>query len=287
MIRLSVNVLTSAAVLLQRLESYHFSSQAELAYSKIASISVEDIFAFSQNCGWVHESANKPSLTPRGNELLELYHQELHMDLKRAMLQDYVFGAAPIWSNRIPYGRREAAIFMTRDEKACFTEAGLLSDRLDTAVVEWWDTMANRVRERVQKERNDTGRIGERHTIKYEWTRTNVEPKWMSIDSNLLGYDIKSKLSAEDDNILLIEVKTSYLPLDEARFYITSHEWRIAKTSSAYMFHLWCLSDNQKLLAVISPDEICPYIPTNHLEGEWESANIPFSCFESHFIKVA
>ena len=41
------------------------------------------------------------------------------------------------------------------------------------------------------------------------------------------------------------------------------------------MFHLWCLSGNKKLLAIISPDDIYPYIPTNNLAGEWESAKIP------------
>lgn len=66
----------------------------------------------------------------------------------------------------------------------------------------------------------------------------------------------------------------------------TSHEWNVALTSRAYVFHLWCLSNSKKMLAVISPDELLPYIPTNNLEGQWESAKIPFSCFEGQFVEI-
>ena len=129
MIRLSMNVLASALALLNRIETYTFSSLSELAYSKIASISAEDIFAFSSNCGWVSENENELALTKRGTGLLRLQTQGLLVDLKRQMLTDYVLKCAPIWSNRIPYGRREASIFMSKDEKACFADAGLLSER--------------------------------------------------------------------------------------------------------------------------------------------------------------
>lgn len=287
MIRLSVNVLTSAMALLKRLETYHFSSLSEMAYFKITSISAEDIFDFSHNCGWVCENENTPILTKRGARLLRLQEQGLLIDLKRQMLMDYVLKAAPIWSNRIPYGRREAAIFMSKDEKACFSEAGLLSERLDPGIIDWWDTIANQIRAQVQQVKNDTGRIGERNTIKYEIARTVSEPIWMSVDSNLAGYDIESRVSKDNPDTLLIEVKASTFTLSQAAFYVTSHEWSVAITSTAYVFHLWCLSGNKKLLAVISPNDVQPYIPTNNLEGEWESTKIPFSCFESKFVEIA
>lgn len=138
MIRLSVNILTSVIILLQRLTSYQFSSISELTYTKITSISAEDVFEFAQNCGWVLESENALVLTPHGNDILRLHDQGLYSTLKRTMLMDYILKTSPIWSNRIPYGRIEAAIFMTKDEKACFVEAGLLSDRLNPGVIDWW-----------------------------------------------------------------------------------------------------------------------------------------------------
>ena len=233
MIRLSINVITSAVLLLHRLESYRFSSLTELAYTKISSINVEDLFDFSQNCGWVCVNENAPTLTLRGKGILNLHNQGLNNDLKRTMLMDYVLTVSPIWSNRIPYGRSEAAIFMTKDEKACFAEAGLLSDRLDSSVIEWWDAVANKVRAKAQQVQSDTGRIGERNTIKYEQERTNSEPKWMSVESNLAGYDVRSKISSDDPSALLIEVKTSTSSLEQAYFHVTSHEWKVAQTSLA------------------------------------------------------
>ena len=286
MIRLSVNVLTSAIALLKRLDTYHFASLVELAYSKIISISAEDIFNFAKECGWVGEDGDKPFLTSRGHGFLRLQDQGLINDLKRQMLADYILKVSPIWSNRIPYGRSEAVIFMTKDEKACFAETGLLSEQLDSSIIDWWDMIANQMRTRSQQSKNDIGRIGERNTIKYERNRTAFEPKWMSVDSNLAGYDVKSRLSKDDPATLLIEVKTSTFILREASFHVTAHEWNVAMTSLAYVFHLWCLSDDKKLLAIISPNEVQPYIPTNNLEGEWENAKIPFSCFEKKFVEI-
>ena len=109
----------------------------------------------------------------------------------------------------------------------------------------------------------------------------------MSIDSNLAGYDIKSQMSKDNSGPLLIEVKASTFALGQAEFHITSHEWNVALTSRAYVFHLWCLFGNKKMLAIISPSDVMPYIPTNNLEGQWESANIPFSCFENKFVEIA
>ena len=116
MIRLSMNVLTSALALLRRIEIYDFSSLSELSYSKIVSISAEDIFEFSSSCGWASESESGLTLTTRGIGLLRFQTQGLLIDLKRQMLTDYVLKCAPIWANRIPYGRREATIFRVKKE---------------------------------------------------------------------------------------------------------------------------------------------------------------------------
>ena len=154
-----MNVLASSLALLNRIETYSFSSLSELAYSKIVSISAEDIFSFSTSCGWVSENENALILTKHGTGLLRLQAQGLLINLKRQMLADYVLKTAPIWSNRIPYGRREATIFMSKDEKACFADAGLLSDHLDTGIITWWDTIATKIRTQDQQAKNETGRL--------------------------------------------------------------------------------------------------------------------------------
>lgn len=249
MIKLSMNVLASALALLKRIEIYGFSSLSELSYSKIVSISAEDIFEFSSSCGWVSESESGLALTTRGIGLLRLQAQGLLIELKRQMLTDYVFRCAPIWANRIPYGRREATIFMSKDERACFADAGLLSNHLDAGIVDWWDTIATNIRMQTKQLKTGIGRLGERNTIKYEKSRTNIDPIWMSIDSNLVGYDIKSQVSKNNSDTLLIEVKASTFILSRAEFHVTSNEWNVALTSGAYVFHLWCLADGKKMLA--------------------------------------
>ena len=166
MIRLSMNVLSSARVFLSYIENYKFLTLSELAYSRIASINAEDIFAFSSGCGWISENENVLALTERGFELLWLQKQGMETDLKRQMLMDYLLKFAPIWSSRIPFGRRETAIFMSKDERACFVDAGLLSDHIDSGVVNWWDTIAIQIKTQTQRARNETGRLGEQNTIK-------------------------------------------------------------------------------------------------------------------------
>lgn len=286
MIRLSHNVLTAAGILLQRMETFQFSSLSELAYSRIASISTEDIFEFASVCKWVSVEDNKPIITKRGDSIGLLQKQGALCDAQRLMLEDYVINAVPIWSGRIPYGRREASIFMTKDESACFTEAGLLTEQLDTAIIEWWDRIAARIRLSSQRQKSDIGRIGERNTVEFEKRRTGVQPKWVAIESNLAGYDVQSRIGQNDPTLLLIEAKTSTSPLSDAQFHVTSHEWNVALTSTAYQFHLWCISETRKLLAIITPDEVFPYIPTNNLKGEWESAKIPFDCFRNNFVDI-
>ena len=106
----------------------------------------------------------------------------------------------------------------------------------------------------------------------------------MAVESNLVGYDVKSQQSKDDPAVLLIEVKTSNLALSEACFHVTSNELSVALTSIAYVFHLWCLHGDKKLLAIITPSEVYPYIPTNNLDGEWESTSIPFWCFKNKFV---
>lgn len=286
MIRLSVNVLNSAIALIERLDTYRFSSLSELLYSSIVSMNSEDIFTFSSKCGWVEVIDNIPQLTARGVALLSLKKQGLENKLKKYMLEDYVLCAAPIWTNRIPSGRREAMIFMSKDERACFTDAGLLSENPSINVVNWWDMIAGYIRAQTQQNKTNIGRSGESCTIEYEKARTNIEPKWMSLDSNLVGYDVLSRTSANSTEPLLIEVKTSKLSVDDADFHVTSNEWRVASISKAYLFHLWSLFNGYKKLAILAPNEVLPYIPTNNLDGEWESAKIPFSCFAEKFISI-
>lgn len=203
------------------------------------------------------------------------------------MLADYVMNVNPAWAKRIPYGRKESFIFMSKDEQACFYEAGLMNDEPDNRDIKWWDQIANYIRSQDDLFRNETARKGELYTVLYESNRTVKKPQWISIDSNLTGYDVISCVSKDNKARLLIEVKCSELSINNAEFYITAHEWHTACNSSNFLFYLWCLYDNKKQLAIVKPSTILPYIPTNNETGKWQTVRILFNSFKQMFTEIA
>ncbi len=283
MIRLSVNVITSAMMLLKRIEENYFSNVLALTYSQIFSISAESLFNFSSQCKWCELKDDLPTLTNRGKEIVSLLNNDLTQLTKREMLRDYILEIKPIWVFRIPYGRKEASVYMTKDEVACFMEAELLSDRIDSSIVKWWDMISEMIRADVKNNKLEIGRLGEEYSLKYEKERTKSEPMWISIDTNMAGYDIKSQTDSTCHTPLLIEVKASKENINHADFYLSSHEWLVAKTSTNYIFHLWSVYDERKMLAIVTPSELESFIPTNNLTGEWESVKIPFRSFADNF----
>jgi hypothetical protein len=288
MIRLSVNVLTSIVTLLKRIEMFQFSSVGELRLiNQVAQIDNEDLFSLACTCNWaMKDKDSKPLLTERGRKISTLNKNGAYSEYLHIMLFDYILSAHPIWANRIPYGRTEATIFMTKDEKACFFEANLLNELPSSDIVTWWDNLADNLRLEVERHKIDIGRQGEQLTIYYERKRTMEEPKWVAIDSNLAGYDIKSQKSEINNSTLLIEVKTSYEELENAFCYLSVREWTTALTAKDYLFHFWCLSGGRKRIAVVLPSQVDRYVPTNNLSGKWESVKIPFACFKNDFIEV-
>lgn len=282
-----MNVLYSSTQLLKRLYSYKFVSENDLYLSKITTIDTRIIFEFSKKCGWVTiEDHCTPTLTDEGMELAKLSIDRFEKEVIRKMLYSYILKISPAWSNRILYGRKEASIFMSKDEQACFIEAGLLSENPEMAVIEWWDQIANILRQKNNINKNDIGRRGEFLTIIYEKERTGISPTWISIDSNLTGYDIRSQISEDNNRALLIEVKTSSKSVESAHFHVTSNEWSVASTAESYAFYLWHLSEKQKMLAILRPDIVKEYIPSNNRSGKWESVKIPYSTFKEFFIEI-
>lgn len=287
MIRLSANVLDAAVVLLKRLERHEYTSVDDLCYTTLSRIDPSEIWRLALKCDWVFEEHFRPKLTRKGCKILELESQNQYEERMKEMLLDYVLRIKPIWANRIPAGRREATIFMTKDEQVCFMEAGLLEEMPSPRVVAWWDKITENIRSQQDEINTNVGRLGERCTIEYEKKRVGVTPKWISINSNLAGYDIKSQDSFSDDTPVFIEVKASIAHWDDAFFYITANEWNTAKVSKGYIFYLWYFENNKRMLATIRPDKMQEYIPINNMTGEWISTRIPFNSFKEDFFEVA
>ena len=285
MIRLSMNVIGASIALIKHIDVDNGAPYQDIhSLYRISDIDIEDILDILLKCKLLETREKNLYLSDVGKQI-QLSAGTGYEDCIRIILKAYIEVIEPLWSNRIPYGRYEAITFMSKDEKSCFSEAGLLSENPDMKIVQWWDELSEFIRSKTEDNKNVIGRSGEQYTISYEERRTGSKPKWKSIDSNLVGYDILSATSACDNTPLLIEVKTSSEDMQHAFCHISSNEWRVAKQSSSYAFYLWNIQAGKKLIAVVQPDELTPHIPENKESGEWESVKIPFSCFSDKFVE--
>ncbi len=281
MIRISVNVLTAIQMLMSKSIKYEISNEEGLWSANSSQIDTAWLIETAHKCNWIDRNNKMFQLTDRGYSLFadERVFNKLML---RDMLYDYITSFHPVWSYKIPIGRSEAIFIMTEDEKACFFEAGLLDENPDHSIVEWWDKLSLIIRKSSDERKSQIGRKGERLTILNEVLRTGVQPHWISIDSNLAGYDVLSQVSIEDTSVLLIESKASEANIEGAFCHITANEWHTAKNSKHYKFYFWLIGANNKL-AMLDPIQIEPYIPTNNATGKWKNVKIPFSSFSEQF----
>ena len=197
----------------------------------------------------------------------------------RMIIAEYIRRVLPPWSLRFPAGRMETVATLPPDIVSCFHSAGLLDSDLDESIVHWWSAMAAFIRSKLGENKVETGYNGEMLSLQYETKRTGRRPKWISFESNYAGYDLASTMSAECDEVRLIEVKTSKQPLESASFFVSENEWSVAASHlESYHFHLWLLGD-RPILVDIPSREIAPHIPQNRDAGLWKSVEIPFSIF--------
>lgn len=288
MIRLSMSVISSATKLLRFLDDKIVRTVGEVrTLYKIGDIDVDDLTEMLQKCELItDENENCWGITGSGNYVLEEIKKCNYENAYRIILEKYIILVAPLWSKRIPSGRNEAIIFMTKDEKACFYEASLINDNPTDDEIIWWDHISELMRKVSDENKVKIGRTGEKLTLLYEEKRTGVRPKWMAIDSNLLGYDIKSVCSNNGEQIpLFIEVKTSTAGINEAFCHISSHEWEVSRSAPAYMFYFWSIRGALYRIATLSKNDLEPHIPYNNNDGTWESVKIPFRVFEEKFVE--
>lgn len=281
MIRISVNVLTAIQMLMRKSIKYEISNEELLWSVNSSQIDTAWIIETAHKCKWIDRNNKVFRLTNRGYTLFT-NNETFNKDTLRDMLYDYITSYCSAWSYKIPVGRSEAILIMTEDEKACFFEAGLLDENPDYSIVEWWDKLSLVIRKNSDERKSQIGRKGERLTILSETARTGMKPQWISIDSNLAGYDVLSRVSREDESALLIESKASEANIEGAYCHITANEWHTARNSKCYKFYFWLIGASNEL-AILDPYQIAPYIPTNNATGTWESVKIPFSSFSEHF----
>ncbi len=197
----------------------------------------------------------------------------------RKMLTEYIRRVLPPWSFRIPSGRMETVAILPADVVSCFQAAKLLDAEPDEQMVAWWFEMSEFVRGKLGERKVVTGYRGEVLSIQFETRRTGRKPKWVSFESNYAGYDLSSTVSAECQDVRLVEVKSSGRPVEAATFFVSENEWRVAASCRGdYHFHLWLLGE-KPILADVPSQSIAPHIPQNHSAGLWKTVEIPFSAF--------
>ena len=204
----------------------------------------------------------------------------------RKVLESYIRARRPAWANRMPVGRQEAFAAMNRDERFCFRQAGLDDVSVDDDLVVWWDRISSEFRGQSEREMLAIGRRGERLTIEYEFRRTGVTPKWISVETNFAGYDILSVDDSKGRCPRRIEVKTSERSIETAGLTISRNEWDTASCSrDGYWFYLWCLHQDVRV-AIVSVREMERHVATNNGEGHWMSIKVPFAAFSSRFVSI-
>lgn len=284
---ISVGQLSETLLLLSAIKTYNCVNWDDIDHLTVCyGINKPLAYSFALQCEWIVSDSRSVFFTERGNEIIQEFNGlEISRPLWLNVLYDYVSICRPSWANMIPYGRRETYLFMTNDEKRCFIESGLMEGTEDV-VVAWWDRLAQLFRGEHSDQLEDVGRIGERITLQYEKKRTHSIPIWESVDSNRSGYDIMSKKELDSDESILIEVKSSFKRIEEARMIITRNEWDVASCGyniNRYFFYLWLLGDSKRL-AIIPAKEIIKHIPQEMGCGHWKTLEIGFELFRLDFI---
>lgn len=250
---------------------------------RIEVLPASDVVNFAKGIGWVGaDNDGKAAMTASGAMVHRLSSTSQRI---RYALLDYIGIIQPAWAQLTPRGRQETLSALSPEVWQCFAEAGLINDYSEE-IVSWWDALAARARGHKSQIQLETGRQGERLSIKYEEMRTGKKPAWQAVESNLAGYDILSIVDSLDNRKLQIEVKTTSAVVGHGYFYITRNEWETCLLADSYAFHLWALGGETPTLAVLDTKIITPHVPTNNGTGFWESVEIPFKEFFSFFVEV-
>lgn len=287
---ISVNIIQKALKLLKTIHDNECNTISDIYYLRLPyGYNLQSSLDFAIQCKWLLIENSQVSCSEEGLSIINSFDgNSITPQLWRQILYIYISVCTPAWSKRIPYGRKEAFLFMNEEEQRCFSEAGLINSQEDE-VIEWWDKLAGIERAQKNASFNEVGRKGEKLTLEYEERRTGIIPTWKSIETNTSGYDVLSHRSSENNEQILIEVKTSTQAITDSKAIVTRHEWEVANYANnlnRYFFHFWDLSNRQKKLAILSVDEISNHIPMDCESGKWETASVPFSVFRERFVDL-
>jgi len=241
-------------------------------FTKYGSSTATDVYETATRLSWIC-TADNGQLVP--TELGKVANQGENRPIKlRFQLSNIIESTRPVWAGLLPKGRKEAEAGFPEEIRQCFEEALLLGDPTND-VVDWWDRLAGIMREVSQRKLLETGRRGERLSLRYEQQRTDQLPKWQAVETNYAGYDVLSIVDKGNETALKIEVKASDRVFKYAAIFITEHEWITAtKSPSTYLFHIWLFEPNP-MLFVVPSTVVVAHAPKNQGKGKWRNAAVP------------
>lgn len=220
-----------------------------------------------------------------GSALLDVIQIELsdkgrRFDL-RFVISRLIQLAQPWWLRLVPYGREQVKAVLNQNQIQCLREASLFDAVPSSEVVAWWDDLSASMRGVIDAERMLQAREAERRSLQYERDRLQslgltLEPQWVSLEDNTLGYDIKS-YDVRDDKVVgrLIEVKSTAAD----SIFITRNEWRnAASAASNYCFHVWKIPGDRVLVYPV--EAVRPCIPIDQGAGEWQNVRVTLGALE-------
>lgn len=263
----SVGILYSVYTFLELIKKVEIiDSDFVKTFNQFNVANASSVLEASIKYNWVSvNSENKLFVTSKGETILKISHESerLRVQLTEMILQD-----TPLWAKNFHLGRNEVVQFLKPNIYQCLKEANLLNG-YSSDIVEWWDNISYFTRSNSDIYLCKLGRHAEGLSVKYEAKRIGRSPKWVSIDSNLVGYDMLSVLSSSDNTLLPIEVK-AFHSSSTPRFYLSANEWEVAINSTNYIFHIWKINENDRMLYILYPDDIMSIIPKNTEYANWE-----------------
>lgn len=264
--RISVGILYSAGAYLRLLGAQrHSVEEYHKSFRRLGVAEGRAVFQFLVTCGLIR--LHETGLFEASERGAQIGSSSSQAESLRVMLRAWVEAIRPSWLPFLPRGRRELMRYLPKDTRQVLEEASLLHGTEDT-IIAWWDDLALGQRAVDAMDRLDTGRFGERLSIRYEASRTGQTPVWKSIESNLAGYDLLSVIALDNPSPLRIEVKTSDSDARDARFFISRGEWNEATVGGSYIFHFWALRP-EPMLCSMSVESLQKHVPFDRGGGRW------------------
>ncbi|MGE4397368.1 MAG: DUF3883 domain-containing protein [Sulfurimonas sp.] len=201
----------------------------------------------------------------------------------RNVIKQLIVNEKPAWGYAVTFGRMEVYNNLTDypNIRQCFRNAHLFDENPSIEIINWWDNLSQLFRAEEDIKKVQIGRKGEKLSYEYEKKRLqdlSIEklPKWIALEDNNVGYDIKSFNLGKYGLInKLIEVKTC--STNDITIYLTKHEWKKAlEFKTEYYFHIWYLP-TKTLQYELSVAEMEQYVLQNKENSEWTSLKISFN----------